>query len=92
MTGGGEKPCGGKMGSSVRATTSVSREAVAEAENEVTKISERLSNVDKQVSQVSKNYNDLQIRATNLEKELVNSQIEVKVDFLFLYKFLHYIK
>ena len=40
MSGGGSKPRGGKMGTSIRAT-SVSAEAIAGAENKLTQISEK---------------------------------------------------
>lgn len=78
MSGGGNKPRGGKMGTSIRAT-SVSGEAVAEAENELTQISEKLRNLRQQISDVVRHYRDLEKSATLLEMELAKSQKEVQI-------------
>lgn len=77
MSGGGNKPRGGKMGTSIRAT-SVSGESFTEAENELNQISEKLKNIRQQISQVVREYKDLEKQATRLEMELAKSQKEVK--------------
>ena len=76
MSGGGNKPRGGKMGTSIRAT-SVSGEAIAEAENELTQITDKLSSLRQQISEVVRQYKDLEKTATHLEMELAKSQKEV---------------
>lgn len=77
MSGGGNKPRGGKMGTSIRAT-SVSGESFTEAENELTQISEKLNNIRQQISQVVREYKDLEKQATHLEMELAKSQKEIE--------------
>ncbi|XP_024974942.1 structural maintenance of chromosomes protein 4 [Cynara cardunculus var. scolymus] len=77
MSGGGNKPRGGKMGTSIRAT-SVSGEAVAEAENELAQIADRLSNLRQQISEVVRHYKDLEKTATHIEMELAKSQKEIE--------------
>ncbi|KAI3665873.1 hypothetical protein L6452_44508 [Arctium lappa] len=77
MSGGGNKPRGGKMGTSIRAT-SVSGEAVAEAENELAHMAEKLSNIRQQISEVVRHYKDLEKTATHLEMELAKSQKEIE--------------
>ncbi|CAH1413118.1 unnamed protein product [Lactuca virosa] len=73
MSGGGNKPRGGKMGTSIRAT-SVSGESFTEAENELNQISEKLKNIRQQISQVVKEYKDLEKQATRLEMELAKAK------------------
>ena len=80
MSGGGSKPRGGKMGTSIKAT-SVSAEAIAEAENELTQISEKLRNVRLQISEVVAHYKNLEKAATQLEMGLAKSKKEVNVHF-----------
>nr|GEV10124.1 structural maintenance of chromosomes protein 4 [Tanacetum cinerariifolium] len=75
MSGGGNKPRGGKMGTSIRAT-SVSAEAIAEAENEVTQISEKLRRL--QISEVVAHYKNLEKAATQLEMGLAKSKKEIE--------------
>lgn len=77
MSGGG-RPRGGKMGTSIRAT-SVSGEAIARAENELTQISEKLRSVRQQISEVVRDRKKLENLTTNLEMDLAKSQQEVKV-------------
>ncbi|PWA91971.1 structural maintenance of chromosome 3 [Artemisia annua] len=77
MSGGGGKPRGGKMGTSIRAT-SVSAEAIAEAENELTQISEKLRNVRLQISEVVAHYKNLEKAATQLELGLAKSKKEIE--------------
>lgn len=77
MSGGGKAPRGGKMGTSIRAT-SVSGEAIAQAENELTQISEKLSGVRQQISELVRHYKELEKDATRLELVLAKSQKEVK--------------
>ncbi|KAJ9564038.1 hypothetical protein OSB04_000004 [Centaurea solstitialis] len=77
MSGGGNKPRGGKMGTSIRAT-SVSGEAIAEAENELAQLTDRLSSIRQQISEVVRQYRDLEKTATHLEMELAKSQKEIE--------------
>ncbi|XP_071704050.1 structural maintenance of chromosomes protein 4-like [Rutidosis leptorrhynchoides] len=76
MSGGG-KPRGGKMGTSIRAT-SVSGDAIAEAENELSQISEKLKNVRQKISEMSRLYKDLGRSTTDIELEFAKSQQEIE--------------
>ncbi|KAK9064798.1 hypothetical protein SSX86_016180 [Deinandra increscens subsp. villosa] len=76
MSGGG-KPRGGKMGTSIRAA-SVSGEAIAEVENELTQISETLRNIKQQISEVVRHYKDLDKENTDLELDIAKSQQEIE--------------
>ncbi|KAI7744570.1 hypothetical protein M8C21_012844 [Ambrosia artemisiifolia] len=76
MSGGG-KPRGGKMGTSIRAA-SVSGEAIAEVENELTQISEKLRNVRQQISEMVKHYKGLEKENVDLELDIAKSQQEIE--------------
>ncbi|KAL6537567.1 hypothetical protein OROMI_026101 [Orobanche minor] len=56
MTGGGNRPSGGQVGTSIRA--SASRESVANAEKELPDLVERLKNLRNRISDAVKNYRD----------------------------------
>lgn len=75
MTGGGNRPRGGKMGTSIRA--SVSREAVATAEKELSDLVERLNNVRSRISEAVKKYRDSEKAISPLEMNLAKTQKEV---------------
>lgn len=75
MTGGGNRPRGGKMGTSIRA--SVSREAVATAEKELSDLVERLNNIRNRISEAVKQYRDSEKAISPLEMNLAKTQKEV---------------
>ncbi|KAK6155090.1 hypothetical protein DH2020_009338 [Rehmannia glutinosa] len=75
MSGGGSKPRGGKMGTSIRA--SVSGEAVANAEKELSDLVERLSTVRNKLTDAVKHYRDSEKAIAPLEMELAKSQKEI---------------
>ncbi|XP_022883355.1 structural maintenance of chromosomes protein 4-like [Olea europaea var. sylvestris] len=76
MTGGGNKPRGGKMGTSIRAA-SVSREAIADAEKELSTFVESLSNMRKRIADAVKHYQASERAISHLEMELAKSQKEI---------------
>ncbi|KAL0350888.1 UNVERIFIED_CONTAM: Structural maintenance of chromosomes protein 4 [Sesamum radiatum] len=76
MTGGGGKPRGGKMGTSIRAA-SVSGEAMANAEKELSDLVESLSNIQKKLGDAVKHYRDSEKAISPLEMEFAKSQKEV---------------
>ncbi|KAL0450548.1 UNVERIFIED_CONTAM: Structural maintenance of chromosomes protein 4 [Sesamum latifolium] len=76
MTGGGGKPRGGKMGTSIRAA-SVSGEAMANAEKELSDLVESLSNIRKKLGDAVKRYRDSEKAISPLEMEFAKSQKEV---------------
>ncbi|CAA3013817.1 structural maintenance of chromosomes 4 [Olea europaea subsp. europaea] len=76
MTGGGNKPRGGKMGTSIRAA-SVSKEAVADAEKELASLVESLSNIRKRIADSVKHYQASDRTISHLEMELAKSQKEI---------------
>ncbi|KAL4568471.1 hypothetical protein LXL04_024084 [Taraxacum kok-saghyz] len=78
MSGGGNKPRGGKMGTSIKSTSSVSNESFTQAENDLTQISEKLKNIRQQISEVVRHYKDLEKTTTTLEMELAKSQKEIE--------------
>ena len=75
MTGGGGKPRGGKMGTSIRA--SVSGDAVANAEKELSTVVEKLNNLRSKIADEVKHYQDAEKAISPLEIELAKSQQEV---------------
>ncbi|KAH6791155.1 structural maintenance of chromosome 3 [Perilla frutescens var. frutescens] len=75
MTGGGNRPSGGKMGTSIRA--SISGEAVATAEKELSDLAERLSNLRNRISEAVKNYRDSEKAISPLEMNLAKTQKEI---------------
>ncbi|XP_031093373.1 structural maintenance of chromosomes protein 4 [Ipomoea triloba] len=76
MSGGGNKPRGGKMGSSIR-PASVSGEAIASAEDELSKLSESLRNLRQKISEAAMRYRSLDEAISHLEMELAKSQKEI---------------
>ncbi|KAL0377550.1 UNVERIFIED_CONTAM: Structural maintenance of chromosomes protein 4 [Sesamum radiatum] len=76
MSGGGGKPRGGKMGTSIRAS-SVSGEAMANAEKELSDLVESLSNIRKKLTDAVKHYRDSEKAISTLEMEVAKSQKEV---------------
>ncbi|CAH9093166.1 unnamed protein product [Cuscuta epithymum] len=76
MSGGGSKPRGGKMGSSIR-PASVSGEAISYAEDELSKLSASLRNARQKISEALARYRSLDAATSNLEMELAKSQKEV---------------
>lgn len=87
MSGGGSKPRGGKMGTSIRAT-SVSAEAVANAEKELSTMVEKLKSIRERISDAVRRYQASEKTVAHLEMELAKTQKEVifsmsKVSFMF---------
>lgn len=80
MSGGGGRPRGGKMGTSVRAS-SVSGEAVANAEKELSDLVESLRTVRNRLADAVKNFKDSEKEISALEMELAKSQKEVACMF-----------
>lgn len=78
MSGGGSKPRGGKMGTSIRAS-SVSGEAVAIAEKELCKMVESLNNIRNRISDAVQRYQTSEKAVARLEMELAKSKKEVIV-------------
>lgn len=76
MSGGGGRPRGGKMGTSVRAS-SVSGEAMANAEKELSDLVEGLRTVRNRLADAVKNFQDSEKEISALEMELAKSQKEV---------------
>lgn len=76
MSGGGSKPRGGKMGTSIRAT-SVSAEAIAEAEKELSTHVDGLNNLRQKIADAVKRYTASEKAVSHLEIELAKSQKEV---------------
>ncbi|KAI3452303.1 hypothetical protein Pfo_008968 [Paulownia fortunei] len=75
MTGGGSRPRGGKMGTSIRA--SVSGEAMANAEKELSDLVESLRIVRNRLADAVKLYRDSEKAISPLEMELAKSQKEI---------------
>lgn len=76
MSGGGSKPRGGKMGTSIRAS-SVSGEAVDMAEKELCKMVESLNNIRNRISEAVQRYQASEKAVAHLEMELAKSKKEV---------------
>ncbi|KZV54600.1 structural maintenance of chromosomes protein 4 [Dorcoceras hygrometricum] len=76
MTGGGSRPRGGKMGSSIR-VASVSGEVVANAEKELSALVESLRNLRIKISDAVKSYQASEKTVAHLEMELAKSRKEV---------------
>lgn len=78
MSGGGGKPRGGKMGTSIRAI-SVSAEVIADAENELSRLIESLNNLRQRAADAVKKYLAAEKSISHLEMELAKSQKEVAI-------------
>ncbi|PON67311.1 Structural maintenance of chromosomes protein [Trema orientale] len=76
MSGGGSKPRGGKMGTSIRAT-SVSTEAVANAEKELSTMVEKLKSIRERISDAARRYQASDKAVAHLEMELAKTQKEI---------------
>ncbi|OVA16089.1 RecF/RecN/SMC [Macleaya cordata] len=76
MSGGGNKPRGGKMGTSVRAT-SVSGEAVANAEKELAALVDQLAGLRQRIADAVRHYQASEKTVSHLEMELAKSQKQV---------------
>ena len=76
MSGGGSKPSGGKMGTAIRAT-SVSAQAIANAENELAERVVKLSNTRQKITDATRCYQALEKTFARMEMELAKSQKEV---------------
>ncbi|XP_062151196.1 structural maintenance of chromosomes protein 4-like [Alnus glutinosa] len=76
MSGGGSKPRGGKMGTSIRAA-SVSVEAVANAEKELSTFVEKLNSIRQRIAEAVRRYQAAEKRVVSLEMELAKSQKEI---------------
>lgn len=76
MSGGGSKPRGGKMGTSIRAT-SVSGEAVAMAEKELYEMVDSLNKIRNKISDAVQRYQASEKAVARLEMELAKCKKEV---------------
>ncbi|KAL4353129.1 hypothetical protein GQ457_06G042040 [Hibiscus cannabinus] len=76
MSGGGSKPRGGKMGTSIRAN-SVSRETVIAAEKELANMVDSLNTIRKKIDEAIRNYQASEKVVAELEMEIAKSQKEV---------------
>ncbi|MCH82673.1 structural maintenance of chromosomes protein 4-like [Trifolium medium] len=76
MSGGGSKPKGGKMGTSIRATN-VSGEAVATAEKELSGLTDKLNAIRQRMVDAVKRYQAAEKTIAALDMELAKSQKEV---------------
>ena len=76
MSGGGNKPRGGKMGTSIRADN-VSGEAVANAEKELSIMVEKLNSIRQRIAEAVQCYQASEKAIAILEMELAKSQKEV---------------
>lgn len=75
MSGGGRKPRGGKMGTSIRA--SVSSEGVAQAERELAQIVDELSSLRDKIGDAVRCYQAAEKAVYRLEMEVAKCQKEV---------------
>ncbi|XP_050270364.1 structural maintenance of chromosomes protein 4 [Quercus robur] len=76
MSGGGNKPRGGKMGTSIRAD-SVSAEAVANADKELSIMVEKLHSIRQRIAEAVRCYQASEKAIAILEMELAKSQKEI---------------
>ncbi|GMI99235.1 ARABIDOPSIS THALIANA STRUCTURAL MAINTENANCE OF CHROMOSOME 4 [Hibiscus trionum] len=76
MSGGGSKPRGGKMGTSVRAN-SVSRETVIAAEKELANMVDSLNTIRQRIADAVRRYQASEKVVAELEMEIAKSQKEV---------------
>lgn len=86
MSGGGGKPRGGKMGTSIRAT-SVSAEVIGEAENELSRLVESLNILRQRAADAGKQYLAAEKSIPNLEMDLAKCQKEVAIFSIFYTSF-----
>jgi structural maintenance of chromosome 4 len=75
MSGGGGKPRGGKMSTSIR--ESVSEETVINAENDLSKLVDQLNRLRESINDAKKRYRSLEDAKSRLEMELAKAKKEV---------------
>nr|XP_029121753.1 structural maintenance of chromosomes protein 4 isoform X2 [Elaeis guineensis] len=75
MSGGGGKPQGGKMGTSIR--ESVSEEAVANADKELAQLVDQLSDLHQRIVEATRHYQASEKAEAHLDMELAKSQKEI---------------
>ncbi|XP_020526509.1 structural maintenance of chromosomes protein 4 isoform X1 [Amborella trichopoda] len=75
MSGGGGKPRGGQMGTSIRA--SVSGEAVANAEKELSELVEQLRSLRQRLGDLVRQYQASEKASSRLEMELAKARMEI---------------
>lgn len=80
MSGGGSKPRGGKMGTSIRVAT-VSAKAIRDAENELSGLSDKLNSLRQKAADAVRKCQTLEKKLGHLEMELAKSQKEVLIHF-----------
>lgn len=76
MSGGGNKPRGGRMGTSIRAA-SVSAEAVVNAERELSELANKLNDIRQRIADAVRQYQASEKTIGAFEMELAKSQKEV---------------
>ncbi|KAM0839402.1 hypothetical protein ACQ4PT_060337 [Festuca glaucescens] len=76
MSGGGGKPRGGKMSTSIR--ESVSEETVINAENDLNKLVDQLNRLRESINDAKKRYRSLEEAKSRLEMELAKAKKEVE--------------
>lgn len=76
MSGGGGKPRGGKMSTSIR--ESVSEETVINAENDLNKLVDQLRRLRESINDAKKRYRSLEEAKSRLEMELAKAKKEVE--------------
>ncbi|XP_015583967.1 structural maintenance of chromosomes protein 4 [Ricinus communis] len=76
MSGGGSKPRGGKMGTSIR-SASVSAEVVANAEKELSTMVGKLNDIRQKIIDAVRSYQASEKAITHMEMELAKSQKEI---------------
>ncbi|KAJ4707448.1 Structural maintenance of chromosomes protein [Melia azedarach] len=77
MSGGGSKPRGGKMGTSIR-PTSVSAEAIINAEQELSAMVDKLNSIRQRIADAVKHYQASEKAVAHLEMELAKSHKEIE--------------
>jgi structural maintenance of chromosome 4 len=75
MSGGGGKPRGGKMGTSIK--ESVSEETVINAENDLNKLVDQLNRLRANINDAKKRYRSSEEAKSRLEMELAKAKKEV---------------
>lgn len=80
MSGGGSKPRGGKMGTSIR-PTSVSAEAIINAEQELSAMVDKLNSIRQRIADAVKHYQASEKAVAHLEMELAKSHKEVVLSY-----------
>ncbi|KAJ0100237.1 hypothetical protein Patl1_21910 [Pistacia atlantica] len=76
MSGGGSKPRGGKMGTSIR-PISVSTEAIRSAETELSTMVDKLNSIRHRISEAMRHYQASEKEVALLEMEFAKSQKEI---------------